>query len=185
MKIKKKIFDDVIVFEQKIHSDNRGYFFEMSKSSILKEAGIFETFHQTNVSFSSVQNTLRGLHTQVGNYAQAKLLSVVTGSILDVIVNIDRTSKHFGHWGAVQLEANGPKSIYIPPHYLHGFATLESCSTVIYQCSAEYSPEHEKTVHFADPQLQIEWGLDQDEFVLSDKDKKGISFEQFVADILS
>ena len=180
MKIREKIFDEVIVFEQKIHRDDRGFFFEVSKSSLLKEAEIFETFNQTNVSFSSLKKTLRGLHTQVGNHAQAKLLSVVSGSILDVFVNIDRTSKNFGLWGAVQLDANEEKSIYIPPHYLHGFATFAPNSMVIYQCSAEYSPEHERTVHFADPDLTIDWGFDHDEFHLSVKDKSGVSFQDFV-----
>lgn len=183
MNIRQKIFDEVCVLEQQIHRDSRGIFFELAKTSGLKDLGIIDNFNQTNISISDKKHTLRGLHTQIGDRSQAKLLSVIKGSILDVVVNIDHKSIFFGKWKAIKLSQKGPKSIYIPPHYLHGFVTIEANTTVVYQCSEEYSPNHERTVRFNDQSLKIRWGLDEDEVHMSEKDKKGISFDDLISEI--
>jgi len=181
----KNFFRDVFVFKPTLHTDDRGYFAEMSKQSALNSLGIDEYFSQVNFSYTKIAGTLRGLHTQVGDFAQSKLLTVLGGKILDVVVNIDLRSEFFGQWASIVLEGERLSSIYIPKHYLHGFVTLTGNCRIVYQCSREYSHQNERSVRFDDQILNIDWGIPNSGIKVSDKDKKGTSFERLAEELRS
>lgn len=179
----KNFFNEVIVFKPSLHNDERGYFAEISRYSVLNSIGIDERFSQVNFSFTESVGTLRGLHTQIGNYAQSKLMTVLGGKILDVFVNIDLQSRFFGQWASVILDGENLSSIYIPKHYLHGFVTLTGNCRIVYQCSHEYSRQNERSVRFDDQILSIDWGMPNSSLKVSTKDEKATSFHRLAEEL--
>ncbi|KKB80717.1 dTDP-4-dehydrorhamnose 3,5-epimerase [Devosia limi DSM 17137] len=151
-------------------ADNRGDFCETYNAETLANSGIDTVFIQDNHSRSRFVGTVRGLHFQAPPKAQAKLVRVIRGRIFDVIVDIRVGSPHFGQWFGVELsEANG-RQLLVPTGFLHGFVTREPDTEVLYKCSQTYSPAHEGAVRFDDPALNIDWGLDGVDAILSPKD---------------
>ena len=163
---------DVKVLTPQRHGDHRGFFSEVYKRSDMEAVGIELTFIQDNHSLSGPVGTLRGLHFQSPPQAQSKLVRVARGRILDVAVDIRRSSPSFGRHVAVELSAENWKQILVPAGFAHGFVTLEPDTEVLYKVDALYAPAHDHGLAFDDPALGIDWRLPFDRLVLSDKDRK-------------
>lgn len=147
---------DVVLYETGIARDDRGYFQETYSTPMLAKVGLEATFLQDNVS-KSRRGTLRGLHYQIHPHATGKLVRVVRGSIFDVAVDIRRGSPTFGKWVARTLTEENHLSIWIPPGFAHGFQSLEDETLVLYKCTVIHTPESERSIHYADPTLAIDW----------------------------
>lgn len=148
----------VVVIAPTLHDDPRGTFFEMYKRSEFKDLGIDDDFRQDNFSHS-VGGVIRGLHFQYPPSAQAKLVSVVRGRILDAIVDIRRGSPAFGRWFSIELSEENRKSLYVPQGFAHGFAVLSAEADVLYKVSAEFDPAAEGGIRWNDPAVGIDWPL--------------------------
>ncbi len=145
----------LIVIESKKIKDERGFFMEKYKESSFTEIGL-PLFRQDNLSFSK-KNVIRGLHFQKEPYGQGKLVTVVSGKIWDVAVDVRPTSPHFGQWRGVELSAENNLSFYIPPGFAHGFSVLSEEAYFLYKCTKEYSPLHEMGINLNDVDLEIDW----------------------------
>jgi dTDP-4-dehydrorhamnose 3,5-epimerase len=163
----------VFALEPRVFGDERGLFFESYNQRIMAGAGIVENFVQDNHSCSS-RNVLRGLHYQL-KHPQGKLVRVVEGEILDVAVDMRRSSPTFGGWEAVRLSGDNKRMLWIPAGFAHGFRVLSEKAHVLYKATDFYSPEHERTLAWNDPQLKIRWELDG-EPIVSTKDQRGAAF---------
>jgi dTDP-4-dehydrorhamnose 3,5-epimerase len=159
------------VLEPRVFGDERGFFFESYNQQTMAELGIAERFVQDNHSCSS-RNVLRGLHYQI-QHAQGKLVRVADGEILDVAVDLRRSSQTFGRWEAVRLSGENKRMLWIPVGFAHGFAVISEKAHVLYKTTDFYAPEHERTLAWNDPELKIDWGL-QAEPIVSQKDQRGV-----------
>jgi len=162
----------VRLLRPKQHGDARGFFSETYNKRALGELGIGDDFVQDNHSLSAAVGTIRGLHFQLPPYAQAKLVRVVRGAVLDVAVDLRRSSATFGRHIAVELSAAAWNQLYVPVGMAHGFCTLQPDTEIIYKVSHYYAPEHDRGLLWSDPQLAIEWPVAADHAVLSDKDRR-------------
>jgi len=151
--------------------DARGWFMESWNRDTLRGAGIDLDFVQDNHSLSAEAGTVRGLHYQRPPHAQAKLVRVVAGAILDVAVDARRGSPSFGRWVGVELSAEDGRQLLIPAGFLHGFVTRAPATEVVYKCTDVYAPDCDGAVAWDDPDLGIDWGLAPGAAVLSDKDR--------------
>lgn len=151
--------------------DDRGWFSETYRVDVLAAAGIADPLVQDNQSFSAEVGTVRGLHFQLAPAAQAKLVRVLSGAILDVAVDLRRASSTYGRHVAVRLDAERGEQLYVPAGFAHGFCTLEPNTMVAYKVSAYYSREHDRNLLWNDPDLAIVWPVDAGQAVLSDKDR--------------
>ncbi len=166
------------LLEPNIIKDERGYFMEsFNEKTFQKEIGIDIHFVQDNQSFSS-QGVLRGLHYQVGNNAQSKLIRVLTGEILDVAVDIRPNSKTFGSYITEVLSAENQKQIFIPAGFAHGFLVLSETATLFYKCDKFYNKESEGGIIYNDPTLNIDWGTETTNWIISEKDKNLPTLDQ-------
>jgi dTDP-4-dehydrorhamnose 3,5-epimerase len=163
----------VLILEPRVFGDGRGFFLESYNRRMMADVGIVEEFVQDNHSCSS-RNVLRGLHYQV-KQPQGKLVRVVEGEILDVAVDMRRSSPGFGRWEAVRLSGENKRMLWIPVGFAHGFRVLSEKAHVLYKATDFYAPEHERTVGWNDPDLKINWELDG-EPVISAKDQRGTAF---------
>jgi dTDP-4-dehydrorhamnose 3,5-epimerase len=164
---------EVFVLEPRVFRDERGYFLESYNQKGLAEAGIVETFVQDNHS-CSFRNVLRGLHYQV-KHPQGKLVRVAEGEILDVAVDLRRSSPTFGRWEAVRLSGENQHMLWIPAGFAHGFRVLSEKAHVLYKATDFYAPEYERTLTWNDSQLKINWELNG-EPIVSAKDQRGAAF---------
>ncbi len=158
------------VFEPRVFADARGYFFESFNKNTFSEAGITAEFVQDNES-QSVRGVLRGLHYQLNPMAQAKLVRVVEGEVVDVAVDIRKGSPTFGKSYSIVLSAENKKQLYIPRGFAHGFAVLSDTCIFQYKCDNFYSKESEGGIIFNDADLNIDWMIKPEEAIVSDKDK--------------
>lgn len=158
----------VLVLQPKVIGDHRGYFMETWRRELFEQAGIPGDFVQDNHS-KSARGILRGLHYQV-QQPQGKLLRVVSGEIFDVAVDLRRSSPHFGRWTGVTLSADNKKALWIPPGFAHGFYVSSDEAEVYYKCTTYYSPAHDRSLLWNDPDIGIDWP-DKSNPVLSDKDR--------------
>jgi dTDP-4-dehydrorhamnose 3,5-epimerase len=163
----------VVILEPRVFGDERGFFLESYNERVFAQLGIEERFVQDNHS-SSRRNVLRGLHYQI-KQAQGKLVRAVEGEILDVAVDVRRSSPTFGGWEAVRLSGENKRMLWIPPGFAHGFCVISESAQVLYKATDYYAPEHERTLVWNDPDLKIEWKLDGDPIV-SAKDLRGVAF---------
>jgi dTDP-4-dehydrorhamnose 3,5-epimerase len=163
--------DDVRIVQPRRIGDARGWFEETWRADAFAAAGIDVTFVQDNQSFSAKAGTVRGLHFQLPPFAQAKLVRVVSGAILDVAVDLRRTSPSFGRHVAVRLDAENGTQLFIPVGFAHGFCTLVENTAVSYKVSSAYSREHDRGMRWNDPVLGIDWPVSGDQAQLSDKDR--------------
>jgi dTDP-4-dehydrorhamnose 3,5-epimerase len=161
---------DVKVLVPKKFGDHRGFFSEVYSRRACEAAGIATEFVQDNHSLSGPRGTVRALHYQLAPMAQAKLVRVTRGTILDVAVDIRRSSPTFGRQVSCELSAANWKQMWIPVGFAHGFVTLEPDTEVIYKVTEYYSPQHERGIRWNDPDLAIDWGIDPVEAVLSGRD---------------
>lgn len=166
---------DLVVVEPKVFFDQRGCFFENYNKQVFSLNGIETDFVQDNHS-ESTKNVLRGLHCQLGQYAQAKLVRVLHGEILDVAVDARKESASFGKWFAIKLSADNKKQLFVPRGFLHGFLVLSESCVVNYKCDNIYKKEAECTVIWNDLDIGIDWQLCSQGLIISDKDKQGVEF---------
>ena len=167
---------DVIELRPVRHGDERGWFSEVYKADVLADAGLDLAFVQDNESFSATAGTLRGLHYQLPPQAQAKLVRVMLGSILDVAVDLRRSSATFGRWVARTLTATDGNQLLVPVGFGHAFCTLEPKTQVMYKVTAPDAPDHERAIRWDDPQLAIDWPDELTEPTVSAKDAVAPSF---------
>lgn len=161
---------DLLVFEPTVLTDGRGYFFEAFNERIFVEAGIPNKFVQDNQARSR-RNVLRGLHYQLPPYEQAKLVRVVQGTIVDVAVDIRPESPTYGQWFGIRLSAENKKQLYIPRGFAHGYSVLSETAEVLYKCDNFYARSQEGGIAFNDPFLHINWEIDLEEAIVSEKDR--------------
>jgi dTDP-4-dehydrorhamnose 3,5-epimerase len=162
---------DVKILKPIRHGDERGFFSEVFKESVLQQHGIDVHFVQDNHSLSASRGVMRGLHFQIPPFAQAKLLRVTAGSVFDVAVDIRWGSPSFGRHVAVVLSAIEWNQIFIPEGFAHGFCTLEPATEVVYKVNSYYSAEHDRGLLWNDPSLGIAWPSEASNTILSDKDR--------------
>ena len=160
----------VYILEPRVFGDYRGYFFESWNERVLHELGIDINFVQDNQSFSAEQGTLRGIHFQTGEWAQAKLVRCVRGAVLDVAVDLREDSSTYLQWISVELSADNKRQLLIPRGFGHGFVTLTSDVEFLYKADNYYHVEAEGGYRWNDPTIGVEWGIENP--ILSDKDKQ-------------
>ena len=160
---------DVILVEPEVFSDQRGFFMELYKRTDYLANNIPFDFVQVNMSFSR-RGVVRGLHYQLRPMEQGKLVTVLKGKIVDVAVDIRKGSPWFGKYVMVEISADKPQLLWIPPGFAHGFQALEE-SLVLYLVTKEYSPQHERCIAWNDPEVGIPWPI-REKVILSEKDKK-------------
>ena len=166
----------LLVFEPKLFEDGRGYFFEAYNEKLFSEAGIDLKFVQDNQSRSSF-GVIRGLHYQLKPYAQAKLIRVLAGKILDVAVDIRKGSPSFGKHFSVELSADNHKQLFLPEGFAHGFSVLSQTAEVLYKCNEFYHKESEAGIRFDDAGLNIDWQIPAGKEIVSGKDLQLPSFK--------
>jgi dTDP-4-dehydrorhamnose 3,5-epimerase len=162
---------DVVLIEPTVHGDDRGYFVETFRQDLFEEAlGYQVNFVQDNES-KSTKGVLRGLHYQLPPYAQAKLVRVIEGSVLDVAVDIRKSSPTFGQHVSVELTAANKRQLFVPHGFAHGFVVLSDSATFAYKVDNYYAPEYDRGIVFDDAKLGIDWQLPIEVLQLSDRDK--------------
>lgn len=181
MNIIKTDIEGVLIVEPRVFGDARGYFFEsFNARDFEQQTGIAVHFVQDNES-RSCRGVVRGLHFQLPPYAQAKLVRVVEGTVLDVAVDIRRGSPTYGRHVAVELSADNKRQFYLPKGFAHGFAVLSDNAVFQYKCDEYYHPEAEGAIAWDDPTLAINWHLDPADVILSDKDRHHPHFADFTS----
>ena len=170
MKVQKTPLQDALILEPKVFADDRGFFLESYSERTFAELGICERFVQDNHSFSK-RGVLRGLHYQMTK-PQGKLVRVVSGEILDVLVDLRRSSPSFGRWYSIRLSGENHLLAWIPAGFAHGFHVLSESAHVLYKSTDFYFPEFERTILWNDPNLAIEWNAKAP--ILSAKDERGV-----------
>lgn len=179
MKIIKTPIEDLILIEPQIYFDGRGYFFESyNRDRFAKKSPDIKEFVQDNRSSSSY-GVIRGLHFQAPPFAQAKLVNVVCGRVLDVAVDLRPDSRTFGKHFSVELTDENHLFFYIPEGFAHGFSVLSPTAIFEYKCSSYYNPESERGIIWNDTDLNIDWKVPLDKVIVSEKDKKHLSFAQY------
>jgi len=173
MKILETPLPGVLLLEPKVFEDERGFFLESYNQKTFADIGIREEFVQDNHSFS-LHGVLRGLHYQVQK-PQGKLVRVVSGEVLDVFLDLRKSSRTFGRWHGLRLSGENRRLVWIPAGFAHGFYVLSESAHVLYKSTAFYSLELERTILWNDPELKIDWE-NADEPLLSEKDLKGSRF---------
>lgn len=173
MKITTTAIEGVVILEPKVFGDERGYFFESFSQREFEEKVCKTTFVQDNES-SSRYGVLRGLHFQKPPHAQAKLVRVVKGKVLDIAVDIRKGSPTFGHHVSIELSGENKRQLFIPRGFAHGFAVLSDDVVFQYKCDNYYVPHSEGGILWNDPALGIDWKLPEEDVILSEKDKKNV-----------
>jgi len=181
MDIEKTNLEGIFVLTPKKHLDSRGYFFESYNKKVFEDLGITDVFVQDNQSFSKY-GVLRGLHFQRPPHAQSKLVRVLQGTILDVAVDIRPSSPTFGKHFSIELSSENQKQLYVPLGFAHGFVTLSEEAEIIHKCDHYYNKEAEGGLLYNDPVLKNDWKMDENDILLSDKDKKNILFSSLQLD---
>jgi dTDP-4-dehydrorhamnose 3,5-epimerase len=159
----------LLIFEPQVWQDSRGYFFESYNQQIFHQAGIHNVFVQDNQAQSSF-GVLRGLHFQRPPFAQAKLVRVTSGTVYDIAVDVRPASATFGQWFGLELSAENKKQLFIPAGFAHGYVVLSAHAEFCYKCDHFYARDYESGIRFDDPQLGIDWQIDLNKAILSDKD---------------
>lgn len=178
MKIIETSISGLVIIEPKVWKDDRGYFYESYNKKLFLDAGIDSEFVQDNQSFSQ-RGTLRGLHGQADPFAQGKLVRVVQGRVIDVALDIRTNSPTYGKYEAVELSGENFRMFWVPPGFLHGFVTLEDNTIFTYKVTNLYDKASEIGVKWDDEDLNINWGIDASEVILSEKDKVLPYFKDF------
>lgn len=170
---------DLFIIEPDIFKDARGFFYESFSEKKYRELGIDYKFVQDNISKSSI-GTIRGLHYQIGDFAQGKLCQVLEGTVLDVAVDIRFGSPTFGQYFSVELSSENNKQLWIPPGFAHGFSVLSESALFNYKCTNYYNKESERSILYNDNDLNINWKVKNS--IISDKDKLAKTFNSINKD---
>ena len=177
MEFIKTTLKDARIIKPQVFGDNRGFFLESYSKKKFEKEGIEAEFVQDNHSKSEKKGTLRGLHFQLPPYVQTKLIRVISGKILDVIVDLRRDSETFGKWEAFELSAENFQMLFVPRGFAHGFITLENNTEVLYKADNFYEPDFEGGIAWNDPDLKINWPLENP--ILSERDAKWPNLKNF------
>lgn len=178
MKIEKTPLADCFIIYDTVHGDHRGYFFEsFNRKTFLSATGMDVDFVQDNQS-KSQKGVLRGLHFQDGEHAQAKLVRVLQGKVLDVVVDLRKTSATFGKSFSIELSEDSHQQLYIPRGFAHGFLVLSETAVFFYKCDNYYNKASEKGIIFNDTDLAIDWQLSDIDLILSEKDRILPTFQE-------
>ena len=178
MNIIKTELKDCFIIEPRIFNDERGYFFEsFNERTFAEKTGLNVHFVQDNQSFSS-KGVLRGLHYQTGEYAQAKLVQVLQGEVLDVAVDIRPESETYGKYVAVLLTSENKKQFFVPRGFAHGFLVLSETALFAYKCDNFYNKESEGGIVFDDKTIGIEWNFPKEKLIISEKDQYNPTLEK-------
>jgi dTDP-4-dehydrorhamnose 3,5-epimerase len=169
----------LVIIEPQIFEDDRGYFFEAYNEKRFIEAGVTCDFIQDNQSKSSY-GVIRGLHYQLNPFAQSKLVRVLEGSIIDVAVDVRKSSPTFGKQFSIELSASNKKQLFIPHGFAHGFSVLSEIAIVLYKCDQYYNKQSEAGIRFNDETLAIDWGIPASEALISEKDAILPSFQECI-----
>ncbi len=176
MKVIPTKIPDVLIIEPKVFGDERGFFFEsFNKKTFAEATGIKAEFVHDRHS-KSAKGVLRGLHYQI-KQPQGKLVRVCSGEVLDVAVDIRKSSTTFGQWVGVTLSADNKRQLWVPPGFAHGFIVLSETAEFLYKTTDYYAPEYERCIKWNDDELAIDW-LHADEPLVSEKDARGASFKE-------
>lgn len=170
---------DVKIIEPDVYGDHRGFFMESHSQTKFNELGIHHEFVQDNHSLSTQAGVVRGLHFQKGQAAQTKLIRVVTGAVLDVIVDLRKGSPTYGQWESFILSEHNHRQLLVPRGFAHGFATLTPNVNFLYKCDNYYQAEADAGIAFDDPELGIDWQMDLSQAITSEKDAKHPTFKEF------
>ena len=181
MKAVKTFIDGLLIIEPDVFGDERGYFLESYRRTRYGEIGITEEFVQDNIS-KSTKGTVRGLHYQVGNKAQGKLCQVIYGTVLDIAVDIRFGSPTFGKYFSIVLNEDDKKQLWIPKGFAHGFSVLSDNAIFSYKCTDYYSKQDERAIRYDDPELNIDWKVDDP--IVSDKDLKAKFLKEIDKDFI-
>ncbi len=181
MKVIKTNIDGLLIIKPDVFGDDRGYFFETYSKKKYAEYGIEEDFVQDNIS-KSLKGTIRGLHYQVGDKAQGKLCHVIKGKVLDVAVDIRFDSPTFGQYFSIELTGEDKTQMWIPPGFAHGFSVLSDEVLFVYKCTNYYSKSDERAILYNDPQLNIDWKVENP--IVSEKDLNAKLFKEIQADFV-
>ncbi len=181
MEVKKTNIEGLLIIKPDVFGDDRGYFFELYHKQRYKEFGIDADFVQDNIS-KSVKGTIRGLHYQVGDKAQGKLCQVIKGKVLDVAVDIRFDSPTFGKHFAIELSEENKIQVWIPPGFAHGFSVLSDDAIFSYKCTEYYSKEDERAILYNDPELNIDWKVENP--IVSEKDLTAKLFKEIERDFI-
>ncbi len=176
MNVTKGPIEGILIIQPTFFKDDRGLFFEAYHSDKLKDFGLPENFVQDNVSVSK-KGVIRGLHFQNPPFSQGKLVSVSKGAVLDVAVDIRRDSSTYGQHFSLELSDQNHTILYISPGFAHGFLTLEDDTQFVYKCSNVYNKDAEDAILWNDPDLSIDWGIENP--IISEKDLKAQKFKTF------
>lgn len=176
MKIIATDFEGLFVIESKVFGDYRGYFYEGYNKKVLEAAGLNIEVAQTNISKSQA-GVVRGLHFQNPPYEQGKLIRVLKGAVLDVVVDIRKNSATYGKVFTIELSEENAKALWVPPGFAHGFKTLADETLFYYDCTQVYNKESEGSIRWNDPDLNINWGIENP--ILSEKDEAAPLFKDF------
>ena len=183
MRIEQTPLVDCFIVHEKVHGDARGYFIEtFNQRDFNTASGLDISFVQDNQSRSS-RGVLRGLHMQSGASAQAKLVRVLEGSVLDIAVDLRKGSPSFGQHYAIELTADNHKQFFVPAGFAHGFVVLSEAATFFYKVDKFYEPGNEVGIMYNDSSLNIDWKLADSEIILSEKDKTLGSFADYAASL--
>lgn len=169
--------EGVYIIEPKVFADVRGYFFEAWKQAEFEEKVGKVNFIQDNESKSSY-GVLRGLHYQKGEYSQAKLVRVIKGKVIDVAVDIRKSSKTFGKYVMVELSDENKRQFFIPRGFAHGFLVLSDEAIFTYKVDNIYAPKHEASIKWNDETIAIEWPINPKDVIASDKDTNALTFKE-------
>ena len=176
MEVRNTEIEGLLIIKPKVHHDERGYFFESWNKQLFKSYGIDVDFHQDNQSSSSI-GVVRGLHFQNPPNTQGKLVRVISGSVLDVAVDLRKNSPTYGMHKSIILSEKNKIMFWIPPGFAHGFSTLENNTIFSYKCSGVYDKKSEGSLLWNDPDLNIDWKIENP--IVSEKDKKSERFINF------
>jgi len=169
MKVIKTPFAGLFILEPVLMKDNRGFFFESYNKKSLQQSGINVEFVQDNQSFS-VKNVIRGLHFQRPPHAQVKLVRALSGVIMDVVVDLRKDQPTYKKSFSIEISAENCKQVFVPVGFAHGFSVLSASAEIQYKCNDHYFPPHEGGIIFSDPDLNIDWKVNTNEALVSNKD---------------
>jgi dTDP-4-dehydrorhamnose 3,5-epimerase len=172
-------FDGLVVLEPKVIEDPRGYFMESYRYDVLKSKGINIHFVQDNQS-KSRRGVLRGLHYQNAPHQQTKLIRVLSGEILDVVIDLRKSKATFGKSFTIALSAENKRQLLVPRGFAHGFLVLSETAEILYKCDEFYHPEAEGGIMYDDPALKIDWGMKKEDLILSQRDLQHPTLEKAI-----
>jgi len=178
MLINERNFSGVFEIRLEPHEDKRGFFMRVYDDKIFREHGIHRNWVHENHSRSIEKGVIRGMHFQLPPFAEAKLVRAIRGEIYDVFIDLRKNSPTFGRWGGIRLSAQNKKMVLIPRGFAHGFCTMTENCEVLYKIDNYYSPQHEGIIRWNDPNLRIQWNVQNP--ILSEKDSNAKSFNEFL-----